>query len=71
MPKREHPCVHVDAFCMRGRAPCKLQQSMRVGSAVCVFVGATAGGGAVWFYRRLCFGPLIGLTACHCSEWYM
>ena len=31
--------------------------------------GLVQGGGAVCFYRRVCLGPLIGLTACHCREW--
>lgn len=38
----KHPRVHA-AF-VRGRSTCQLQQSVRVGSVVCVFVGAIAGG---------------------------
>ncbi len=48
---------------VRGRSTCQLQQSISVGRVVCVFVGASAGGGAVCFHRRVCLGPLIGLTA--------
>lgn len=38
-------------------------------ACVCVFVGTSAGGGAVCFYRRVCLGLLIGLTACQCRKW--
>lgn len=60
-------CMWTHSAFVRGRSTCQLQQSIRVGSVV----GASAGGGAVYFYWSVYLGLLIGLTACHCGEWYI
>ena len=53
-----------------GEAHVNCNKASRGLLVLCVSLwGLVQGGGAVCFYRRVCLGPLIGLTACHCREW--